>query len=489
MIPFLRRMKRSIPPLQISTFIGILHLLIGILGAGVITAFSLYFIYKSGEQFNFREIEDLAFVTENALEEPVGAFVNGTGSAAEVEAALNRYMAGHPEISYTILAKNGKALFPGSAFCTLSGVSLNSPEVITALDKTIGRSIRSCPQGGRMIYVASTIDQGPHLFGILILATPFDDVMAPTYQTMGWMGVIALLIVAFTVVEGWLGSIYISRPLGRLTQTAKKLSLGDLTARAEIEGPLEVTHLAKTLNEMAARLQSSLESLSAFVANASHELRTPLTSIKLQVEALRGGACEEPEVARHFLDQLDHEIDRLTYTINDMLDLSQIEGAELNFQPVNMAELAKEVEAFWETRSRQSGIALTVEIGKDLPELNGNPHQLRRLLDNLLDNAIKNTPSGGSVQIILRHGLADSNYLRGTIRIDVRDTGKGIAPEHVAHIFDRFYRIDPHPRGGGGGSGLGLAIARLIVSAHGGTIGVKSRLGSGSTFWIELPVK
>lgn len=139
-----------------------------------------------------------------------------------------------------------------------------------------------------MLYVASTIDWGSALLGILILAVPFNEVMAPTYQTMGWMVVIALLIVAFAVAEGWLGSIFISRPLGRLSQTAKKLSQGDLTARAEIEGPLEIADLANTLNDMASRLQISLESLRAFAANASHELRTPLTSIKLQVEALRG---------------------------------------------------------------------------------------------------------------------------------------------------------------------------------------------------------
>jgi signal transduction histidine kinase len=340
-----------------------------------------------------------------------------------------------------------------------------------------------------MIYVASTIEQRSKVEGILVLATPFDVVMAPTYQTMRWMGVIALLIVAFTVGEGWLGSIYISRPLVRLSQTAKKLSQGNLAARARVEGPVEVIHLAQTLNEMAARLQNSLDSLRAFVANASHELRTPLTSIKLQVSALRDGACEEPEVAHRFLDQLDHEIDRLSYTVNDMLDLSQIEGAsEHNFQPVNLFDLACEVEAFWEARSQQAGLSLTINAGKDLYPVKGDPYQLRRLFDNLLDNAIKNTPAGGKVEMVLRNCPEGSSRFRQSIRIEIRDTGRGIAPEHLLHIFDRFYRIDPHPRGGGGGSGLGLAIVRSIVVAHDGIIDVNSALGSGSTFWIELPI-
>ncbi len=489
MIPFSRRISRRIPSMRIGTFIGILHLLIGILGAGVITSFALFFIYKNGEQANLRGVEDLAAITQNALDEPVRSFVSGKGSSADIEATLSRYLQGHPEITYTILSASGEPLLPSSSSCSLKDISLTSPEVTTAMNEPVGHSIRNCPEGVRTIYVATAIKNGANLLGILILAAPFNDVMAPTYQTMRWMGIIALLIVAFTVVEGWLGSVYISKPLGRLSQTAEKLSQGDLTARAATEGPVEVTHLAMTLNEMAARLQSSLESLRAFVGNASHELRTPLTSIKLQVEALRACACEEPEVADRFLNQLEHEIDRLAYTVNDMLDLSQIEGSEPNFQPVNLGELVNEVEAFWETRSRQAGIELAVDTGQHLPDLSGNAYQLRRLLDNLLDNAIKNTPAGGTVKILLRHGLADSNYPKGTIRIEVRDSGKGIAQEHIPHIFDRFYRIDPHPRGGGGGSGLGLAIAQSIVSAHGGIIGVKSTLGAGSTFWIELPLK
>jgi two-component system, OmpR family, sensor kinase len=489
MTSLFRRITRRIPPLHIGTFIGILHLFIGILGAGVITAFSLYFIYQSGEQANLREVEDLAFITENAIEEPVRAFANGTGSVTSIEAALNRYLKSHPEVRYTILAPDGNALLPGTSSCSLTDLSLNSPEVKVALTNTIGHSIRNCPAGTRMIYVASKIDQGANFFGILVLAAPFDGVMAPTYQTMRWMGVIALLIVAFTVGEGWLGSIYISGPLTRLSLTAEKLSKGDLSARAKVEGPVEVIHLAKTLNEMAARLQTSLDSLRAFVANASHELRTPLTSIKLQVGALRECACEEPEIANRFMDQLDHEIDRLAYTVNDMLDLSQIEGAtENHFQIVNLIDLASEVEAFWEVRSRQSGLVLTTVASKDLFPVKGDPYQLRRLFDNLLDNAIKNTPAGGKVEMLLQNCQEENSRFQRAICIVIRDTGRGIAPEHLPHIFDRFYRIDPHPRGERGGSGLGLAIVHSIVIVHGGNILVDSALGSGTSFHIELPV-
>ena len=218
------------------------------------------------------------------------------------------------------------------------------------------------------------------------------------------MMIIALLLVVFTVVEGWLGSIYISQPLVRLSQVAKQLSQGDLTARSEPEGPIETIHLSNTLNEMAARLEISLNSLRAFVANASHELRTPLTAIKLQVSVLRSAIEDDPGAAAHFLDQIDSEIDRLTFTVNDMLDLSQIEGGggTLNLQPVNLADLSGEVLAFWDVRSRQAGLSLSMNVESELAKCARRPLPVRRLFDNLLENAIKNTPSGGQIEILLK---------------------------------------------------------------------------------------
>jgi signal transduction histidine kinase len=234
-----------------------------------------------------------------------------------------------------------------------------------------------------------------------------------------------------------------------------------------------------------------------FVGNASHELRTPLTSVKLQVGALADGACEEPEVAQRFLRQIDSEIDRLVYMVNDMLDLSQIEGggAPPEMKAVNLTDLSNEVLAFWEARSRQAGITLLLTTDSTLPVIRGDPYRLRQLLDNLLDNAIKYTPPGGQVEIFVQRIPGETGARqRETVRIEVRDTGVGIDPEHLPYIFDRFYRIEMgrkqpqlkalRPMG----SGLGLAIARSIVTSHGGQIGVESQSGRGTTFWVELPI-
>jgi two-component system phosphate regulon sensor histidine kinase PhoR len=175
-----------------------------------------------------------------------------------------------------------------------------------------------------------------------------------------------------------------------------------------------------------------------------------------------------------------------------MLDLSQIEGggSAPKFEAVDMTDLAREVQAFWEARTRHVGLLLTISAEPDLPVVRGDAYQLRRLFDNLLDNAVKNTPTGGQIEIVLKRcPPLSGKRLPDVVRMEVHDTGIGIATDHLAHIFDRFYRIDPRPGVGKPiGSGLGLAIARSIAVAHGGKIGVNSSPGSGSTFWVELPV-
>jgi signal transduction histidine kinase len=486
-----RRIVAHLPALPIGTFIGALHLLIAVLGAGVITLFSLYFIYRSGEQASLREMRDLAAIIDSGLESSVAEFLNGSGSFEDVAATLDRFLDNRPEVRYLLLYPDGSTFPAAGPDRALGRVPITAPEVQQALSQPVGLVIRDNAQGRRMIYAATVLHREAAPGAILVMAVPLDQAMQPTYAAMRWVVLIAVLIVLFTVAEGWLGSIYISAPLVRLSQVAGRLSEGDMTARAKPEGPAEVSHLAETLNEMAARVQDSLESLPAFVANASHELRTPLTAIKLQVSALRS-AREEPEAAEHFMTQIEGEIDRLEHTVNDMLDLSQLEGGGSlpQFQRIDMLDLAGEVQAFWQARARQAGLALTLDVEPDLPAVRGDPYQLRRLLDNLLDNAVKYTPAGGKIDISLRHcpPLAGKRS-PDVVRVEVSDNGPGIPPEHVSHLFERFYRIETRAPGGRAkGSGLGLAIARSIVRAHGGQIGVNSLPGAGSTFWVELPV-
>jgi signal transduction histidine kinase len=244
--------------------------------------------------------------------------------------------------------------------------------------------------------------------------------------------------------------------------------------------------LAEAFNSMANRLQANLVQLRAFVANASHELRTPLTVVKLRAEALREGALEDPEVANRFLSEIETEIDRLVRMVNDLLDLSRMEaGLDSGKRTLlNLGAIAHEVYETFSIRATRAEVNLNLDVDPGLPPVMGNEGQLRRVFYNLVENAIKYTPCNGQVELLLRPGPNPN-----TARLLVRDSGPGIAPEHLPHVFERFYRAETtQPRPGMvRGSGLGLAIAKSIVESHGGEIGVSSQLGNGTTIWADLP--
>jgi signal transduction histidine kinase len=272
-----------------------------------------------------------------------------------------------------------------------------------------------------------------------------------------------------------------------MTQMAETLASGQMNARVVPPKRIqEMNRLAEAFNNMAARLQIYVDELRSFVANASHELRTPLTSIKLRVEALRSGALDDPPVTERFLAEIEGEVDRMSSMVNDLLDLSRIEAglSPVNRTPVDLAALANDVCEAFKARADRAGIELEASIQPDLPPVLGNDDQLRRVLYNLMDNGIKYTARGGRVTLVLEAGKRN-----GTAIFKVSDTGFGIAPAHLPHIFERFYRVEAtRPRfGPSQGSGLGLPIAKSIAEAHGGQIGVSSKVGQGTTFWVELP--
>jgi signal transduction histidine kinase len=243
--------------------------------------------------------------------------------------------------------------------------------------------------------------------------------------------------------------------------------------------------LAVAFNSMAKRLQSNVNELRAFVANASHELRTPLTVVKLRTEALSEGALEEPEVADRFLSEIETEVDRLVRMVNDLLDLSRMEaGMEEDLRTkLHMSTIANEVCETFKIRAAKADITMTLDIEPGLPSVKGNEDQLRRVFYNLVENAIKFTPRGGNIDLLLRPGPNENN-----VRVLVRDSGPGIGAEHLPHVFERFYRAEQtSPPGTVRGSGLGLAIAKSIVESHGGEIGVSSKVENGTTFWADFP--
>ncbi len=217
-----------------------------------------------------------------------------------------------------------------------------------------------------------------------------------------------------------------------------------------------------------------------FVSNVSHELRTPIASIKAMVETLETGALEQPKAARNFLGRIHRQVDDMNALVEDLLELSRLESTrELpEVRPLALREVVEDVCGHFQDRARAQGVRLNLSIGDGLPPVNAEEQRLRRIVTNLIDNAIKFTPQGGDITISAR---ADGAY----VVVQVKDTGVGIAPEHLPHIFERFYKVERSRREEG--TGLGLAIAKHAVQSLGGDISVESREGEGSTFTFTIP--
>ncbi len=242
-------------------------------------------------------------------------------------------------------------------------------------------------------------------------------------------------------------------------------------------------YLAVTLNEMLDSLDESFSRQRRFVADASHELRTPVAVIrnKAEVALLRSRSQDEYCTALH---SIHAETERLSYLISDLLALARGDEGQARFEreAVRLDTLVEAVTANAQGLAEERGITLSMQVPQPVT-LIGDEARLIQVLLNLLDNAIRYTNPGGHVHMSLRTSGAAAQLV-------VRDTGIGIAPEHLPHIFERFYRADPARRrtGGSSSSGLGLSIVEWVVHAHGGAVAVESRVGRGSSFTVTLPL-
>jgi len=259
---------------------------------------------------------------------------------------------------------------------------------------------------------------------------------------------------------------------------AGEVAVGDRTYYAGVSRLAEADRLVVTLHDIS-EFRALEKTKRELVVNVTHELKTPLTAIKGFVETMEPRAEEEN---RPYLEIIRRNTDRLIAIVDDMLVLSQLEapGSKPAKEPVDARAIAGCVLKLFETRASEKGIAVTLESPDGLPAVAADPVQIEGLLLNLVDNAVKYTDRG-SVTVRLRAG-------EGRFFVEVSDTGTGIDPDHLPHVFERFYVADKSRSKKLGGTGLGLSIVKHIAQAHGGTVSVKSRLGEGTTVLVELPL-
>ena len=296
-----------------------------------------------------------------------------------------------------------------------------------------------------------------------------------------------VLIAPCILLLGALGSYWLASrafvPIDRLTRTTQQIQAGDLHQRVPVPRTHDEVHrLATTLNEMISRLDEAFRRQRRFVADASHELRTPVAVIRSMTDL---ALLEELTLqeSRQMLGNINSEAERLSHLISELLALARSDEGKtlLELEPIRLDHLVEGVVANAEIMAMEHYTALHVHITKSVTVL-GDEARLIQALINLLDNAIVYTNAGGHITVSVEQR-------EHTAELTIRDTGIGIAPEHIPHLFERFYRVDPaRVRTDGNSSGLGLAIVEWVIHAHGGTITVESQVGQGSTFFITLPL-
>jgi heavy metal sensor kinase len=304
-------------------------------------------------------------------------------------------------------------------------------------------------------------------------------------QTLGTVRsaflVSAFLAVILAIFGGLMLSNRVLYPVRRITGKAENINETNLNHRIEVHSEDELGKLASTLNGMIERLEVAFIRQRQFAADVSHELRTPLSVIQAE-STLALGKERTSDDYRRSLEVVSQEVEFMSTVLGNLLLLARGEvGREiLKSENVNIKNILVSLSANIEVLAHDKGLEYSFELNEDLP-VEGDPVKLKQLFTNILENAIKYTPSGGSIS-----GSAISKD--GSVVVSIADTGVGIPRKHLPFIFDRFYRVDKARSRADGGAGLGLSIAKYIAEAHSGKIEVESTMGKGSVFHVFLPI-
>jgi signal transduction histidine kinase len=284
-----------------------------------------------------------------------------------------------------------------------------------------------------------------------------------------------------------------TRSFHQVVAAVTQISGGNLAVRVPMHSHDEVGRLASAFNDMVERVEASFNkerdlelARRELIASVSHDLRTPLASIRAMVESINDGVVTDPATVKRYLKTLEVEVENLSQLINDLFELSQMDAGVLKLE-METSSLTDLISDTLESMSVQvtaegKNLHLKGSVEGEVAYVMMDPRRVQRVLYNLVQNAIRYTPSDGSVQILARD-------IGTEVQVEVKDTGEGIPPEELSRIFDRFYRTEQSRSRGSGGTGLGLSIAKGIVEAHGGRLWVESAIGKGSTFGFALPKK
>jgi len=403
--------------------------------------------------------------------------------AAEIGTNLNTQIGG---MTLTVQQQLGEMVL---IYDYRGNVLLSSGPV---LDSGIVQSVIQQTSAGTETIISTTTTDGQrvHLYAVSVSSSQFSPILVvgrsigETSQALDSFVQTLVIAVAVTLVLAGAGGLFLAwrafKPVDEITRAAKGIEETDLSRRIEVRSNDELGRLAATINEMIGRLEKAFERQRQFTADASHELRTPLSVIEAEATlALRRE--RSPDEYQKSLVSVNEEVDYMSSILEKLLMLARADAGkeQMNFINVNLKDLITAIAPDIEMLANEKGLqfALSVEDGL---VTKGDEIKLKQLFLNLLDNDIKYTAEG---KVSISLSQLDKNAV-----ITISDTGMGIPPEHLPHIFERFYRVDKARSRSEHGTGLGLAIVKYIVDAHNGKIEVTSELGKGSTFTVTLPL-
>jgi signal transduction histidine kinase len=316
------------------------------------------------------------------------------------------------------------------------------------------------------------------------VCVPLGAVLASGLVMFGTKDFEEILLVAVISALVALGGAFalgrlLLRPLAHLRAASKRLATGDLSARAPEAGPRELRELSVSFNEMAANIEHLFDARRELVASAGHDLRTPLASLRAMVEALEDGLADPAE----YLAAIRTQTELLSALVEDLFELARIDagGLALELREAALDELVASCLGALQPEARARGIRLSSQFEPASPLVRIAPDKVRRVLLNLLTNAVRHTPPRGAVAVVVE---GDTDH----VVVAVEDEGSGLAPGAEQRMFERFWRDDESRNRSSGGSGLGLAIAQGLVHAHGGTIWAENRDGGGARVAFTLPL-
>jgi signal transduction histidine kinase len=432
----------------------------------------------------------------------LAAMLAGTFAAGDTDALLPRIESEGQRLSGRLMIIDSDGRVQADSLSMQNGERLRAPEIVEILEGAESSyglhkqaaSLMRQPLSWLDFFraqetasewvgmFASPIRWNEERIGVMLYIVSVQDMADSLIAMQDQMLLVFIVIGIFEIVMSLITSRIITKPILNLTASIERMSKGDLHTRVNVTGGIEMARLGEAFNKMSEKLEHVDETRNQFVSNASHELKTPLSTMKILIESMIYEPTMEEDIRQDFLKDINKEIDRLTAITSDLLTLVRADSGELKLrrESFRLGEAVVDVARKLEPLANDRDLAMETSIANDII-IFADKGKISQVVYNLLENAIKYTPSGGSIDLTLKRGVKSAV-------LTVKDTGIGIPSGDTEKVFERFYRVDKARARATGGSGLGLSIVKQIVMLHDGDVSVKSQEGQGSTFTVTLPI-